>query len=692
MSSSVSPQWRNGQRFLSNNSSADLSLDTSLAGLHYVKTNNANTSGTDGGSSSSHNDHTSVKLSKNPHYPFSKSLQIRNEKGGRSHNTNVNDLNIAQNSYQQAFIDDNDAETDTVSMNGNSPAHEISDDENEGLLRNFALLSENFHISEDRRQPQQDIDQERHHPRKPLTPLQHERTLPLPQLQKPSNPDDELRRQLGNCVIVAQTMKPVVHCDTQLPSSVANECSDSDNNSCPKSPNATSSCISSLSADESNYHFPAPAFAPSPPNLEMKDSNAHHHCPEAYQVEEEEVGENYHTLHHHHLYAQKSLSHKLSFRRDSSIPHGITILRPMKSMIFSANNSIDRRNSDISMGGDELQNHICKDARSSEVGIQHLTHHHSQNSDVRSLEHKRPPPHHRRNISSFTAPSSLFKIQRYNRAQYSEVNNYASKDSYSYSKSSAFKNYSAMVNQRRLGTNFVPRHGSSMHPSILDKPALTQQRSASSSPLSLNFTTISSSQHGSHKQNNYDNNPGYDRSIGGENSITSASGSSIIVNGRLVNGIKRRRQLVSPVMGGPGAMMDDHSHHRAVSLTGSSVYESAIMRKVSGLETSVSLDSQSVNAPLPFESSRNNLNRSPVTSVDDATMKSSGITYSSMNGITSISSLTSIQGKRRRRRRTKDELKFFVGKLVPRPIKAMTAVLTKTKRYDLERSSSGCLT
>jgi len=44
-------------------------------------------------------------------------------------------------------------------------------------------------------------------------------------------------------------------------------------------------------------------------------------------------------------------------------------------------------------------------------------------------------------------------------------------------------------------------------------------------------------------------------------------------------------------------------------------------------------------------------------------------------------------GRKKRRRRVKDEMKYMVGKIVPSPLKGMKAALTKRKRYNLERSN-----
>ena len=45
------------------------------------------------------------------------------------------------------------------------------------------------------------------------------------------------------------------------------------------------------------------------------------------------------------------------------------------------------------------------------------------------------------------------------------------------------------------------------------------------------------------------------------------------------------------------------------------------------------------------------------------------------------------EGKRKRRRAMKDDLKYLAAKMVPAPLKGMKDVLTRQKGYDLERSS-----
>lgn len=686
MSSNFPPQRANRQRFLSSNS-ADCSLDTSLVGLLFVNVNSANPNGTDGGSKNP----MSPQVSQSTLSPSSQSQRARKVESPQLSNTNANALRAAYQQSQslsqshrkpcirkqQPSIDNNetDASHDDIgtSMTENPPSSsstpsrkcktkEISGKEKE-LLHNYASPVENSTQLEERCPQQRQRDRAQPCLLRLPTPEPIRRSISLPQRKKLSNDDNgvnDLTDQLQNCVIFARTMKPIVHRNLQPSSSIEDYCDQSDEYNCPISPNATSSCVSSLSADESQYYFSDLASVIKPPSsLVTRNSNVHRHHLEIQRIGEEKTGEIDLVQHHHQYCRNESPSHTLSSRRDC-VPD---------QLAFTSLNTLsaDRENSAevaVQSRREKLQIHSAEDLDSREAALQRHSQHYRKGSDTRSLEPKRPPPYSQRAISSSTTPN----------IRYDSCN----------SRGFTNQNHTTMAKQRYQGKKLMSRKGSFTQPSTLDKPALMHQRSGSS----ITNTTMSSSQYGRHS-----------RSIwGGENSTASASNdslneSSITVNGMVVNRIKHRRirsENNIPLTGGVGGMVDDHNH--VAGHNSNSIYEAAILRKASGLEISTSLDSQVANAS-SFESPRSNLSHS-FTLMDDATSRSTsrscGVTESSMNGITSTSSGTTTQRKRRRRR-AKDEFKYFVGKLVPGPVKVMKAVLTKKKTYDLERSS-GCLT
>jgi len=632
MSSNFSSQWTNRQRLLSNNS-ADLSLETSLVGLLYVNSNNVNPNGTDGGSKNP----MSPQVSKNPLSPSSQSQRAKRVESSRLPNANdalqIIQLPVTGNSRAPSS-------TPSGQCSDHNPVQYQTQELSE-LLDNYLSPVENSTLKEEECPQRRRTDRALQHLQLP-TPESARNPIALPQREKLSNGDNDdtdLKDQLQNCVIATRTMKPIMQRTPQPSSSMEDYYDHGDEHSCPASPNGASSCVSSLSADESQYHFSDLASAV-------------------------------------RVYCENEPPSRMLSSRRECVPHQLTFTSLRSLNTLSTQITVDRENSARvaeQSRTKELLIHSAEGLDSQEAALQQHSQHYCQGSDVRSLELKRPLSYNQQTISSSMTPNIKqilhhSKMHRYYHAQSTELNehNYESCNQ----KGPTCQNHTITTKPCHQSKKPISRNRLSTKLSSLCQPALLTQRSASTSATSLTNTTTSSSQCGSNRQNNHHSTPTRNIFIlGGENSTASACNRSLnepplTVNGMVVKGIKHRRRHIEntlPVIGGPG---------NVAVYSGNSIYKAA---------------------PTSLESPKSNSSPS-FTHIDDTTSRSYGITESSMNGITSLSSGTTTQGKRRRRRRAKDEFRFFVGKLVPGPVKVMKTVLTKKKSYDLERSRSGCLT
>jgi len=183
-----------------------------------------------------------------------------------------------------------------------------------------------------------------------------------------------------------------------------------------------------------------------------------------------------------------------------------------------------------------------------------------------------------------------------------------------------------------------------------DKPAPIRKSRSYNANMSL------SQYHRCSRQNNANGFLSPDISVdGGSCSATSESyastNHSIIVSGRVVNDIKHRmRPSTAPLV----AMKSDSMEEVDEQTPPQIFFKSATLEKLGELEPT---SSESLLKPFRCD----------------------------------LSQPQKTQGKRKRRRAVKDDLKYLAGKIIPTPLKGMKAVLKKKKGYDLERSS-GCLT
>lgn len=684
MSALVSNPTLNRPRCLSHTS------ETSLVGLNYVYTT-ANVNGSSGDS------------------PNSRSHQIGQENSYSPPNAKANALQmvkpqpqyLSSNRQQQTSIENNTAEVQNANTghaswtrNPRAPMKHSYDStpsqyhapkkmkEDDQPLHDHATPSDNPILSD------QKDDQRKHL----ILPQLIRRNLSSVHLQKPNivNHTKEPEDPLHNRVITAKTWTPTAHQRAQSSLSVGDgDCHHNDDS---HRPSSGASCVSSLSADESHvYLSDITSVAQHLPPIRIMNSDVHErHDFEMHQIGEEHVGTNDHSPYN---------EHDLTLNRDDGVPHHLTFMSPTKPRTYSAASTVERRNYplDASQSRERISlttddNDLNREELPVPTHLQHLP----QGSDVKSLELNQPPPYTQHIISTSSTPCAKPIIGRSIIQQRDDVHSTVARDSSndsSNNNTSIMKKFSCLTNHHQK-KKITPRCRSSTRLPILDALPPTHVRSISTSAASLTSTTISSSQYESYKRNKHYRNHTYDRSIGGgSNSIASASyGSayqpSITVNGKVRNDVKHRRvasDTACLILGGSRGMGDDIIKHDR-----NSIYEAAIMGKLSGLEVTTALESQSVAAQSSLESCPSILKYHSTVLGDDATMKSYG---GSTIGITSVSSGTTAQGKRRRmkRRSMKDEVKYFVGKMVPTPLRGLRGVLTRQKSVDLERSK-GCLT
>jgi len=718
-------------RFSSSNS------DTSLFGLDYLH-NSTNVNDSNGDS------------------PTSRSHTVRQESGSAPTNANANALQMVQPQSQhfsdiqgqQVFIDNNEADaqnadSDSASWTGNpqnqsdiqrqhapidnndayvqnADTHSPSWTGNPRLpfssptkKRNDASPSQkalNETLNKD--QPIQDhtapsknpiiSEQQEDHGQHVLLPKPISKILSSLHIHtpKPTIVNQTPEHQLQNRVIITKTWTPTTNPCPQLPISLHDEnCLDNDNDNRSSSPNDAATYVSSLSADESHTYFSDIASVVQIPTpIRMSNSDVSHcHSLEMHQIGEEHVGTNDHSP-YNHPYGE----HHRSLDRNEGVPHHLTFTSPIKPRTFSAASTVERRN--YPMDATQSQEWVLQksDGNDEQLMVPRNSQHLSQGCDVRSLELNRPPPYTQRTNSTTSSPCSKQISGRSRIRQRNHVQSALLRDG---SNDSGINTKSSRINSGTTSSHpnikkLTPRLRSSRRLRTLDVLPLppVYVRSTSTSAVSRTSTSLCSSQYGSCKRNKQYSNTAYDQSIGeGSNSITSASygsvhQSSIIVNGRVLKNVKHRRTSSDSaclILGGSG---DDHNQH-IKKHNRNSIYEAAIMGKLSGLKVTTALESQSITAQSSLESFPSILKHHLPGSVDDATMRSCGITDSSTNGITSASSGTTARGKRRRmkRRSMKDELKYLVGKIVPSPLRGLKGALTRQKSVDLERSK-GCLT
>jgi len=303
---------------------------------------------------------------------------------------------------------------------------------------------------------------------------------------------------------------------------------------------------------------------------------------------------------------------------------------------------------------------------------------HYYSSDLVSVLHNPPHSHHNRDY-----PHHHLEVHRIEKEKVGFSSPKLQKNQF-YENVSSLRISSSRRGRERQHTR---THSTSSHryKPTFNSTALLLRRSVSDSAVSLRNRTLSLSQYNSQRQNSHNDNHAHDQSIGGGlSSITSASNvtmqqSSIFINGRVVTGIKRRSRpndTASFMLKGlKGIVRDDQIHQETIKKN---------WLKLSKVEHSVSLDSQSENTPLSPASSNRTLNQSYKPVEINGTTRSNGLVNSSVNGIASISDGVTTKGKMKQRA-IKDDLKYLVNKFVPAPLKRVRTVLIKKKIYALER-------
>lgn len=247
-----------------------------------------------------------------------------------------------------------------------------------------------------------------------------------------------------------------------------------------------------------------------------------------------------------------------------------------------------------------------------------------------------------------------------------------------------------LINQENKNTILPPQNKLRYIPTAkggnpnLPRPSSIQTRSTSAaSGLSLESASQSSSQyHGRSQSQGHIQGQGQARGPRPGSSHTHKSNASmgsqfsqydvfsyqsvpettIIVNGRPVNGIKKRhghKDSISFMIEETGSNASNSNHQR--SHTSTSIYEAALTGDVEQMEIMLS-ESKSVNTPAPNDGS-----------------------FDEKEQETATQSMSS-KSTKSRVKKVKEELKYVVGKIVPSPLKHVK----KKKTYDLSRSH-GCL-
>jgi len=565
-------------------------------------------------------------------------------------------------------LDANHADTDTVYMtdniclpsssssryssNATYPQYQLCGKEEEELYHKYNALSKNFTSSAQTCPQQHYISRGRKLQLQPKLQVQRDqKSLSLPRRSKPnedsgvddgSNVDDDHQRQLHNRGMYTKTRTSILHPPPKSTSCEENQ-DDYYSNASIRSISSHNkfSCVSSLSANDSYYYISnlVPVVQNPPPVLIIC-----YHRREICRGGAEEAGASVQAPHQHQPYENESAIQTLSSKISGSAPHQVASPGPRKLRKSSPDSTVKKKN----YGRDTVRNRRGKLESVSAKVLSGKQQHYpwDQNYSLPCL---------RRAVSTSTRISSYASVQRHEQ-MYATVpcdNKNCGKDC-------------SIIPPRTT----VSRHAISR----------LKRRKSTSAVLPSN-TSSPVTQCRNHRRCHSD------RAIGGlSNSITSASygsmhQSSIIVNGRAINDIKRRpSENVSLMLGGSrGTGGEDHNYRQDF------VYKAAIRGVLADLEHSKSFDTQLTDTLSSIESLKHTLNRSQTTLIDDAAMRSSGIIDSSTTDIVSTSSGKTIQRNRRRRNR-RSMRKFIVGKIVPAPLRTMKAVLTKKRTYHLKRS------
>jgi len=381
----------------------------------------------------------------------------------------------------------------------NHPQYQPREEENKenDLIHEYATPSETT-------KPQQ-LQQEQHKGQqlclkfqpqrncKPLSLIPKTKPIENNRVDNGSNINDAQQHQLHNRIIVIRIKTPIVSNLPHYRSSVEDQTyRRNDDNNRPPFPNDTSSCISSLSADESHDEssdLPNIVHISPPAQTMYNKLNPNCHCHDLesgiHPIGEEQVVNSIYIPHHHQFCKNKSPLRTLPSRRGEISPHQPTNLSLEKSKTLFLESVIGERNA-VQSGGGEVE------TRRSQYNRQ---------GSIRPLDQNFLPSYHQKTIFSHS------KMQRHKRMHSPMLYDFTKRDN----KNSIYnstQSYSTMTKHRRKSKKVLPRYESS---------SCVRTISTSTSFMSLASVSLSLSEYGGNRQNN-------DQLAGeGSNSITGAS-------------------------------------------------------------------------------------------------------------------------------------------------------------------------
>jgi len=347
--------------------------------------------------------------------------------------------------------------------------------------------------------------------RRPLSLIQRTKSIEGNKAHDSSNTNDDQQHQLRNRIIVIRTKTPIVHYPSHYSSSADEQtCRYNNDNSHPTSPNDTSSCISSLSVDDSHDYFVDLSnlvHISAPARTIYNNPNHHYHRrhdlePVIHQIGEEKVGESVTTPHNHRFCKSKSPLRTLPSRRGENVDHQLTNRALRRPNIFSPESSVGEKiytTGAAQSGGGELENRYSQ---------------HNPQGSVRSLDQNCLPAYLQKAISSTTVTNKR-NIRHPRKRRNKRIHSPARYDNTYFGTKNriynSIKNYSTTTKNRHKMKKVLPRSES-----VLSLPTM----SASTSFTTFSSTSMFLLQYGGHRQHTCYGNHVRNQSIGGRSNST----------------------------------------------------------------------------------------------------------------------------------------------------------------------------